>query len=78
MWEKKPEKVMLGQTNAFLNSKMLSVFCKNHSIDFYISFLNDKILEDFDRGLISDTGFGIIGHGIFYKNYMQLVSLKIV
>ena len=44
---------MHGQTGAFLNSKMFSDYHKSHSIDFYLSFLNEKILKDFDKGLIT-------------------------
>ena len=53
------EKVIHDQTSTFLNSRNLlyyyqSGFCKNHSIDFCLSFLNDKILKRFDQGLITD------------------------
>ena len=52
------EKVIHDQTSAFRNSRNLlynyhSGFCKNHSTDFCLSFLNDKILKGFDRGLIT-------------------------
>ena len=52
------EKVIHDQTSAFLNSRNLlynyqSGFRKNHSTDFCISFLNDKILKGFDQGLIT-------------------------
>ena len=47
------------QTSAFLNYINLlynyqSGFCKNHSTNFCLSFLNDKILKVFDQGLITD------------------------
>ena len=47
------------QTSAFLNSRNLlynyqSGFCKNHSTNFCLSFLNDEILKVFDQGLITD------------------------
>ena len=50
------EKVIHDHTSAFLNSRNLlynyqSGFCKNHSTDFCVSFLNDKILKGFDQGL---------------------------
>ena len=53
------EKVIHDQTSAFLNSTNLlynyqSGFRKNHSTDFCLSFLNDKILKSFDQGLITD------------------------
>ena len=52
------EKVMHYQISAFLNSRNLlynyqSSFLKNHSTDFCLSFLNDKILKGFDQGLIT-------------------------
>ena len=58
------EKVIHDQTSAFLNSRNLlynyqSGFRKNHSTDFCLSFLNDKILKGFDQGLI--TGMVLIG-----------------
>ena len=48
------EKVIHDQTSAFLNSRNLlynyqSGFRKNHSTDFCLSFLNDKILKGFDQ-----------------------------
>ena len=53
------EKVIHDQTSVFLNSRNLlynyqSGFRKNHSTDFCLSFLNDKILKSFDQGLITD------------------------
>ena len=52
------DKVIHDQTNVFLNSRNLlysyqSDFHKNHSIDFCLSFLNDKILKGSDQGLIT-------------------------
>ena len=52
------EKVIHDQTSTFLNSRNLlynyqSGFRKNHSTDFCLSFLNDKILKGFDQGLIT-------------------------
>ena len=53
------EKVFHNQTSAFLNSRKIiysyqSGFCKNHSTDFCLSFLNEKVLKGFDQGLITD------------------------
>ena len=52
------EKVIHDQTSTFLNSRNLlynyqSGFRKNHSTDYCLSFLNDKILKGFDQGLIT-------------------------
>ena len=52
------EKVTHDQTSAFLNSRNLlynyqSGFRKKRSTDFCLSFLNDKILKGFDKGLIT-------------------------
>ena len=57
------EKVIHNQTSASLNSRNLlynyqSGFRKNHSTDYCLSFLNDKILKGFDQGLI--TGITLI------------------
>ena len=82
------EKVIHDQTSVFLNSRYLlynyqSGFCKNHSTDYCLSFLNDKILKGFDQGLI--TGMILIykkpliqSTMTFHcKNCMLLVSLNI-
>ena len=58
------EKVIHDQISAFVKSRNLlynyqSGFRKNHSTDFCLSFLNDKILKGFDQGLI--TGMVLIG-----------------
>ena len=49
-------------------------FAKNHSTDFCLSFLNDKILKGFDQGLITgmilidlQKGFDIIDHDILLQ-----------
>ena len=52
------EKVIHDQTSTFLNSKSLlynyqSGFRKKHSTDFCLSYLNDKILKGFDRGMMT-------------------------
>ena len=51
------EKVIHGQTSAFLDSRNLlysyqSGFRKNHYTDYCLSFLNDKTLKGFDQGLM--------------------------
>ena len=55
---KSRNRVIHDQTSTFLNSRNLlynyqSGFRKNHSTDFCLSFLNDKILKGFDQGLIT-------------------------
>ena len=52
------EKVIHNQNSVFLNSRNLllnyqSGFRKNHSTDFCVFFLNEKILEGFDKGLMT-------------------------
>ena len=52
------EKVIHDQTSTFLNSKNLlytyqSGFRKKHSTDFCLSYLNDKILKGFDKGMMT-------------------------
>ena len=53
------EKVIHDQASAFLTSGNLlysyrSGFCKNHSSDYCLSFLNDKILKAFYQSLMTD------------------------
>ena len=74
------EKVIHDQTSAFLNSRNLlynyqSGFRKKHSIDFCLSFLNDKILKGFDLGSITgmilidlQKAFDTIDHDILPQN----------
>ena len=90
------EKVIHDQASAFLNSRNLlynyqSGFRTNHSTDFCLSFLNDKILKGFDQGLITgmilidlQKVFDTIDHDIllqklyaigFSKNVRELSSL---
>ena len=57
------EKVIHDQTSAFLISRNLlcnyqSGLHKNHSTDYCLSFLNDKVLQGFDQGLM--TGMALI------------------
>ena len=52
------KKVIHDQASTFLNSKKLlytyqSGFRKKHSTDFCLSYLNDKILKGFDKGLMT-------------------------
>ena len=73
------KKVIHNQTSAFLNSRNLlynyqSGFRKNHSADFCLSFLNDKILKGFDQGLITgmilidlQKAFDTIDHDILLQ-----------
>ena len=54
------EKVIHDQTSTFLNSKNLlhtyqPGFQKKHSTDFCLSYLNDKILKDFDKAMMTDV-----------------------
>ena len=73
------EKVIHDQISTFLNSRNLlynyqSGFRKNHSIDFCLSFLNDKIPKGFDQGLITgmilidlQKAFDTIDHDILLQ-----------
>ena len=73
------EKVVLDQTEEFLSlNKILydyqSSFRKNHSTDTCLSFLNDKILNGFDDGLVTgmilidlQKAFDTINHDILLK-----------
>ena len=73
------EKVIHDQINTFLNSWNLlynyqSRFCENHSTDFCLSFLNDKIFKGFDQGLVTgmilidlQKAFDTIDHDILLQ-----------
>ena len=72
------EKVIHDQTSTFLNSKNLSTyqpgFRKKHSTDFCLSYLNDKILEGFDEGLMTgmilidlQKAFDAIDHDVLFQ-----------
>ena len=73
------ERVDLDQTKEFLSlNKILyeyqSNFRKNRSTDTCASFLNDKILKDFDNGVVTgmilidfQKAFDTINHGILPK-----------
>ena len=71
--------IIHDQSSVFLNSRNLlynyqSDFCKNHSTNFCLSFLNDKILNSFEQGLITgmilidlQKTFGTIHHDILLQ-----------
>ena len=73
------ERVVLDQTEEFLSlNKVLhdyqSGFRKNHSTDTCLSFLNDKVLEGFNDGLVAgmiltdlQKAFDTINHDILLK-----------
>ena len=78
------EKFIHDQSSAFFNSRNLlynyqSGFRKNHSTDFCLSFLNDKILKGFDQGLITgmilidlQKAFDTIDHDILLQKLYAL------
>ena len=82
------EKVIHNQTSTFLNSKNLlytyqSGFQKKHSTDFCLSYLNDKILKGFDKGLMNDIilidlqeAFVTIDHDILLQKLYVIGFLK--
>ena len=86
------EKVIHNQTGAFPNSRNLlynyqSGFCKNHSTDFCLSFLNDKVLKGFNQGLITamtlinllynyQSGFSKNHSTDFYLSFLNNKILK--
>ena len=84
------DKVIHDQTSTFLNSKNLlytyqSGFRKKHSTDFCLSYLNDKILKGFDRGMMTgilidlQKAFDTIHHDVLLqKLYMLLVSQNVL
>ena len=71
--------IIHDQSSIFLNSRNLiynyqSGFRKNHSTNFCLSFLNDKILKSFEQGLITgmilidfQKTFGTIYHDILLQ-----------
>ena len=73
------EKVIHDQTSTFLNSRNLlynyqSGFRKNHSTDYCLSFLADKILKGFGKGLTTgmilidlQKAFDTIDHDILLQ-----------
>ena len=83
------EKVIHDQTSTFLNSKNLytyqSGFRKKHCTDFCLSYLNDKILKYFDRGLMTGMilidlrkAFDAIDHDVLLQMVSQNVLLIVL
>ena len=82
------EKVIHDQTSTFLNSRNLlynyqSGFRKNHSTDYCLSFLNDKILKGFDQGLMTgmilidlQKAFDTIDHVILLQKLYAIGFFK--
>ena len=82
------EKVIHDQTSTFLNSKKLlytyqSGFRKKHSTHFCFSYLNDKILKNFEKGLMTgmiltdlQKAFDTIDHDLFLQKVYALDFLK--
>ena len=74
------EKVSQDQSSTFLNSKSFLYACqsgfrKNHSTDFCLSYLNDKISKAFDTGLMTgmilidlQKAFDTINHDELLQN----------
>ena len=76
------EKVIHDHSSAFLNSRnslcnYQSGFPKNHSADFCLSFLNDKILKGFDQSLITRMILIVLQKAFWYKR-PWLFTTKIV
>ena len=73
------ERVIHDQANAFLSDedilyKYQSVFWGNHSTNLCLSFLTDKLLKEFDKGLLTgmilidlQKAFGTIDQEILFK-----------
>ena len=90
------EKVIHNQTSTLLNSKNLlhTCFRTKHSTGFCLSYLNDKILKGFDKGLMTDMilidlqkAFNRIDLDLllqklytigFSKHYRKLVSILFI
>ena len=78
------EKVIHDQPSLFLNSKQLlytyqSGFRKKHSRDSCLSYLNDKILKGFDKGLMTgmiltdlQKAFDTIDHDVLLKKFYAI------
>ena len=88
LFMKSRNRVIHDQTSTFLNSRNLlynyqSGFRKNHSNDFCLSFLNDKILKGFDQGLITgmilldlQKGLDTINHDILLQKLYAIAFSK--
>ena len=73
------ERVIYDQPNAFLSDEDIlynyqSGFRGNHSTNLCLSFLTDKILKEFDKGLLTgmilidlQKAFGTIDQEILFK-----------
>ena len=87
------ERVIHDQTSTLLNSKNLlctyqSDFRKKHSTDFCLSYLNDKILKGFDRGMMTrmilidltdlKRPLTQLTMTCYCRNYMLLVSQNVL
>ena len=78
------EKVVHEQTTKFLNDhnisyKYQSGFRNNHSTDLFLSFLNDKILKDFNNGVYTgmilidlQEAFDMINHKILLEKTLPI------
>ena len=85
---KSRNRVIHDQTSTFLNSRNLlynyqSGFRKNHSNDFCLSFLNNKILKGFNQCLITgmilidlQKGFDTINHDILLQKLYAISFSK--
>ena len=82
------KKVIHDQASTFLNSKKLlytyqSGFRKKHSTDFCLSYLNDKILKGFDKGLMTgmilidlQKAFDTIDHDVLLQKLYAISFSK--
>ena len=82
------EKVVHIQTSTFLNSRNIlhnyqSGLCKNYSMDYCPSFLNDKMLKVFDEDLVTDmifidlhNAFDTIDHDILLQTFYAIDFFK--
>ena len=80
------ERVTHDQTKAYLKKKNLLYnyqpgFRTNHSTNLCLSFLADKILKNFDEGLLTgmmlidlQKAFGTINHEILFKKLKAMGS----
>ena len=82
------EKVVHDQTQDFLSENKLlfeyqSGFRTNHSTEFALTFLSDKILQGFDNGLLTgmilidlQKAFDTIDHEILFQKMVQIKFSK--